>query len=294
MRTMGTSTTTPLPPPPAPGRAASGEAGPARVLGRRPPLPGRRAVLGGVLVGLAVLGTYAAAGSNGSVTARPAVVATRPLGPGHRLGPDDLRIEPAAVPPALDDVLLGDPDDAAGAVLVGPVGPGEPLTRSIIVPGGPSGADGPSVHELSFGIERDHAVGGTLRPGDLVDVLATFGTGEAARTTVLVRRAVVSGHEQATKGAVGSTGSLTVTLALPDEETVVAVTHAVEVGTVTLVRSTASDPTRDRPAPDATTPPADGPAPTPAPTTAVRRSTTTRPDATDDEKTDPPAEGGQP
>ncbi|HET9442113.1 MAG TPA: RcpC/CpaB family pilus assembly protein, partial [Acidimicrobiales bacterium] len=96
---------------------------------------------------------------------------------------------------------------------------------------------GPDEREVSFSLETARAVAGTLRSGERVDVLATFGTGTASYTTAIVRHARVLVAEGGS-GALGDSRNETVTLAVTDPEEALAVTHAVNVGEVTLVRST--------------------------------------------------------
>lgn len=236
----------------------------ARRLGVHGAIPGRRSLVGGLLVGVAVLGTYAAATAVTSTPTRAVVVATIDAGPGHRLTSADVRAATTGLAGDLDGALFASPDEVVGRVLIGPVAPGEPLLPSAVAPRPPAGADGAGFRELSFGIERDHAVGGALQRGDRVDVLATPDGVTGASTTVLVRRAVVTDLDLTGKGSPGSTGRLLLTLALPDEPTVVAVVHAVETGTVTVVRSTASadaDPPPDGGSGEHAGPPGSAPKP---------------------------------
>jgi CBS domain-containing protein len=44
-----------------------------------------------------------------------------------------------------------------------------------------------SAQTMSFAIARTNAVGGTLRPGERIDVLATYGSGEGTYTAYVVR-----------------------------------------------------------------------------------------------------------
>src|SRR5581483_5480586 len=44
----------------------------------------------------------------------------------------------------------------------------------------------PGTRELSVSVDRSRAVGGTLKPGEFVDVLSTFGQGANSSTVVMV------------------------------------------------------------------------------------------------------------
>jgi len=87
---------------------------------------------------------------------------------------------------------------------------------------------------MSIPIDRDHAVGGLLRRGDLVDVVAS---GSGAARYVLVGAEVLSVSE-----ASGSLGSdYSVTLAL-DADEVLRVAAAMSEGSLEIIRSTGADP----------------------------------------------------
>ena len=86
-------------------------------------------------------------------------------------------------------------------------------------------------------IPGSRAVAGTLRPGDRVDVLATFGSGGETYTVAVVRQAEVLDAGR-TGGSLASGDSETITLAVASSDEALAVSHAVTAGEVTLVRST--------------------------------------------------------
>ena len=142
-------------------------------------------------------------------------VAARDLPQDAVLGPGDL--EPAAV--KLPDRLLG------GYVLTARALEGQALTRPLhageLVPLGwlaPVGA-GTGGRSITLPVEPEHAVGGDLRAGDRVDVLATFDAGDVrARTTVLARAVDVIGVVEAEGVSFGDDAIVGVTLSVtPDE-----------------------------------------------------------------------------
>jgi hypothetical protein len=130
--------------------------------------------------------------------------------------------------------------------------------------------------KLSFPIDRADALAGTLRPGERIDVLATYGAGETAYTAYVVRGVpllAVSGDAAGSGLGGGNAGPLTLTVAVTAAEDVQALAHAVATAGLVVTRSTVGEgdtsttpgpyvPSRDRPgpAPD----PAGGPVGAPA------------------------------
>ncbi|HEX2062982.1 MAG TPA: hypothetical protein VHE80_01035, partial [Acidimicrobiales bacterium] len=125
-----------------------------------------------------------------------------------------------------------DPALLVGAVVVGPVAKGELVQASDVVsrPGGQVG------RELSFRIDRARAVDGQLEPGEFVDVLASYGTGADAYTVTVLKAARLV-HRSEPRRALDGGGDEVVTLAMPNGADALAMAHAVNAGTVTLVRA---------------------------------------------------------
>jgi Flp pilus assembly protein CpaB len=101
------------------------------------------------------------------------VVAARTLGRGTELSNEAMRVElvPAAFAPPGG---IASPDGLSGRTLVSDVAEGEAITRTRVeVAGGPVAALIPSGLR-AFSIRPGSPVG-AIRPGDRVDVLATFG-----------------------------------------------------------------------------------------------------------------------
>lgn len=215
-------------------------ASPARRIERRRSLPGGRAVAGGFLVAVATVGVFAAHSRATAVPTRSFVVAGRTLEPGTRLVASDLRVAEVAVADGAalaDRGLFTERGALIGAVTVGPIGAGEFVQASAVVRRtGPSDA-----HEISLAIEPARAVGGALRAGERVHVVATFGAGADAYSTVVVRSAQVVAVEGA-GGGLADTRTLTITLAVTTGDEAIAVAHAVDAGKLTLVRAGAVDP----------------------------------------------------
>jgi len=206
--------------------------GPRRRIDRRVPLPGGRAVVGGLLVALAAVGVFAAWTGATDEPTRPVVVARGDVRPGDVLDPADLEVRELDIPDALASSAYSDPAGLVGAVAVAPLAEGDLVQHSAVVERA-AGAEGAAA-ELSFAIDSDRAVDGRLQVGERVDVLATFGTGIDAETEVVVQGAQVLSATRDDRG-VGAV-RLVLTLGL-DGDDVVALTHAVRAGEVTVVRT---------------------------------------------------------
>ena len=214
--------------------APNGET-PTRRIDRRIPLPGGRAVVGGLLIALAAIGVFAAWTAATEEATRPFVVVAQAVRPGVVLGPSDLEVRGFDLPADVADRAYADPEDLVGAVALAPLGEGELVQRSAVREAGGSGVGRPA-SEMSFAVDADRAVDGGLQVGERVDVLATFGTGEDATTEIVVRGAQVLAATR-NDGGIGSR-TLVLTLALDDSDDVLALTHAVRAGEVTVVRTT--------------------------------------------------------
>jgi hypothetical protein len=171
------------------------------------------------------------------------VVARHALGVGQRITPADLATAPMVLSPTIGSQLaFRDPGRLVGALVVGPVRSGELIQASSVV----AGADATGDRQLSFPIAADRAVDGTLQVGDLVDVLATYGSGADATTVAVVRQATVAARSDAssTLDPAGGAGE-TITLGLARSIDSLAVAHAVNAGQVMLVRSTGASSATD-------------------------------------------------
>jgi Flp pilus assembly protein CpaB len=213
--------------------------GRARQLARRRYLPGGRAVVGAFLVALAAVATFAAylrATTDQSVRY---VVALQALRVGQRLEPADLGTEPMRLPGSVANGLaFRDPAALIGAVVVGPVRAGELIQAGDVS----FGSLGSGNRQLSFSVPLSHAVDGTLKPGDRVDILATYGTGTDSSTRLVAASAeVVSATEPSSVTSNGEP-AVVVTLSVPSAAEAVALAQAANAGEVTLVRSTGVPP----------------------------------------------------
>jgi Flp pilus assembly protein CpaB len=198
-------------------------------------------VLGGLLVAVAGVGTFAAYTNAGQEPTQPVVVVRRDLHAGERLHPDDLRVDHVTLTYDTTARVLTDLDELTGAVLLAPLDAGEIVQRSAVLLDAQADGAAHEGHELTLPVDRDRALNGEISRGELVDVLATYGTGESAYTSVVTRRARVIATS-ATSNGLGSDERIVLTLVLDSPDEVLAATHASIVGVVTVVRATrASD-----------------------------------------------------
>lgn len=203
---------------------------PARRQVARPAgVPGGRAVLGGVLVALAGVGTFMAWSRAAAPPHESYAVADRDLRPGDPLAADAVRFVPMDLPAAVAEAAFRDGASLEGRVTVAPIGAGELIQAGSLSDQG----SGDPAAELSLALPRERAVDGRLRPGDLVDVYAS---GDEGATVVAAGQRVVD--VTAPGGAFADGEELTVTLAVAEAGERAAVVGAASAGTVTLVRTT--------------------------------------------------------
>ncbi|HZJ47697.1 MAG TPA: RcpC/CpaB family pilus assembly protein, partial [Acidimicrobiia bacterium] len=94
-----------------------------------------------------------------------------------------------------------------------------------------------TVRAMSIPVDPEHAVGGTLRAGDRVDVLQSA---DGAARYVLVGAEVLTVSD-GSSGALGGSGRYAITVAL-DAESALEIAAALSEGTLDLVRSTGAAP----------------------------------------------------
>ena len=209
----------------------------AHTLKRRMSLPTARAVVGGLLVSVAMLAVLFASASGRERPSEHFVVARTALTAGSVVTARDLALAPMDLPAELAaSRAYRDPARLVGSVVVAPVGAGELVQASAIAAKAPA-AD----REIALRVERALAVNGRIRPGDRVDVAATFGTGDGAYTAFVVRGAEVIARAQPDE-PLGRNDHEVLTLALASPNDALAVAHAVAAGEVSVVRATGGQP----------------------------------------------------
>jgi Flp pilus assembly protein CpaB len=211
-------------------------------------------VIGGLLVTVAAVVTFAAStASNGGPNGR-LVVANTPIRVGQTIHESDVRSVPVELP---DEVLarsFAAPSAVEGAVAIAPIDADEPINQGA-VRRRPEPGDLPR-HELTFALPREHALDARLQPGEVIDLVATYGSGADAYTVIVARRVRVLDADTASSGAVGVASNVTLTIGLDTDQEVLETTHALEIAKVNVVRSGAGpagvgsavdDPTRSEP-----------------------------------------------
>lgn len=154
----------------------------------RSALPTGRAVLGALLITLAALGVLLAARLGDDATFQEVVVARADIAPGTVIEASDV----ATVRLRLDeqvDGVINDTADVVGNVTLGPVGQLEFLQRSNITTGMPDFMPA-GVAVVSLAVQPDRAPA-SISAGELVSVLATFGSGDEATTELVADRVTV-------------------------------------------------------------------------------------------------------
>ena len=206
----------------------------------RPAWINRRTILGVVLLAISLVGGHSVMES--ARTTVPMWVAATDLASGSVISPGSLRVEEVHLPPRLAAAYLRTDHEIVGQVVTRPIGAGE------LVPAGWVTAESTGEgRAITLPVDPEHAVGGALRPGDLVDIFTTFDPGGSRpRTVSLVREVEVvdivasGGLVMGDKAVVGITISVD-----PDEAQRVA--YAIRTGEIDVVR--VDDPSRSSAAP---------------------------------------------
>jgi Flp pilus assembly protein CpaB len=206
-----------------------------RAVPRRRALPGGRAVIGGFLVAASATGVFAAWSATSSGPSARYVVVTADVAPGERIDAGDVALVGVDLPASQRRVSFTDVDTIVGATALAPLVAGQLVQTSDVAK--PMGA--PERAQVSLRLEPGSAVGGDLRAGDTVDVIATYTAGGEPQTSTISRSAlvvkVISDEQR-----VGSGGSLVLVLAVrPDE--LEAIASASAAGHVTIARTTGVD-----------------------------------------------------
>jgi Flp pilus assembly protein CpaB len=223
--------------PPDPAAATSRPNGSSGANGIRPIpqrrfAPNGRAALGGLLVVLAVLALETIGRPGGASISERYVVARHPLAIGSRITAGDLTTARIGVPSGpLRSRVFNEPARLVGAIVLAPVGEGELIQASAVVAAGAQN----ELRQISVPVEAARALGDRLQPGELVDVIATFGSGGDAFTVAVVSGARVVARDTS-GGTLGDRKSAVVVLAVSTVEDSLAIANAVAAGQISLVR----------------------------------------------------------
>lgn len=206
----------------------------------RMPVLDLRIVTGVLLVAISIVGGLRLAAPSAPGTA--VYAAASDLDAGHvltraDLTPVDLR-GPASLTRTLERVAGGPP---VGRVLRTSVRAGAPIPLDAL------GDVEPPGRELTVPVTPEHALGGALRAGDRVDVLASFDKGtDAARTLTVARDASVRSVTRA-DGLFGQQeGAITAVTVTVVPDSAVALAFAARNGELDIVRSRGGTELRPR------------------------------------------------
>jgi hypothetical protein len=218
------------------GRTADAQPEPARRVERRVGLPSGRAVVGGLLMAIAAVGTFLAYAGATADDSIGVLVTTRALAPGETITAGDVELVSVELPGSVRG-LYGEIDAAVGRQVAAPVGPGEFLLASATAE---RVEDGQAL-EIALTLPASRAVG-RLQPGERIDVFSTWGSEVTELIAVDARVLEVNGG-----GASGLGGNETVLvrLAVGDFAQVEALVHAQAAGDLTMVRASIGRETAD-------------------------------------------------
>ncbi len=202
----------------------------SRLLLRRKGLPGGRALVGGFLVAGAAVSVFAAYLEVTSGPEQSWVLASRDIVAGQEVRPGDVTVADFDVPPELGARAFVDDSPVVGTIAVAPLSAGDIVLATHIAESQVRGHE-----EMSLAVEPARAVGGSLKAGDRIDVLATFGGVERAVTVASDILLIEVDHGDG--GLTGSTG-LVLTIALEPGDDALAITGALNNGQLQLLRTT--------------------------------------------------------
>lgn len=197
-------------------------------------LPNARAIVGALLCVSAALVAWYAATGRADAPVRQLVVASRDISAGMLVSADDLRVDVVVITPELRVRTFADPTQVVGRVALGPIASGDPVLQSATDAGDPLAPK----RQFSLSLPVAAAVGGSLRSGDTVDVLATVERDGTDVTETLARSILVSRVTGSDANVMSPTGDRLITFSVPAELDVELLVNAATTGKVHLVRTT--------------------------------------------------------
>ncbi len=213
---------------------------PTRSIHRRRGLPTGRAVVGAFLVTVASVGLFAAYRNAVATPSTTYVVLDHAVPAGQRITAADIHLEALKLNDQLTSTTFTSIARVEGAVATGFLAADHLLTKSevLLLFPGETAAD-PPWRELSFVLETSRAVDGTLRPGERIDLLATYDSSTSTNTVVVFADTPVLRITDASSEVLSTTGAITITVGLTDPKLVLATVNAVDdAQALTVVRST--------------------------------------------------------
>jgi len=190
------------------------------------PLP----LIGVLLVVVALTGYWSVYSATTGRT--PVLVAAHDLQAGAVLRPSDFRTAELAGDAGTMASLVPEREleTVLGQELVAPVPQGAPLARASLASGGSKAA------AFTLVVPALRALGGALRPGDRVTVLATFDSGAGAQARAIARGLRVLAVGATPEGLDRASASIPVTVALSDPSLAAGLALANTEGKIDLLR----------------------------------------------------------
>ena len=190
------------------------------------PLP----LIGALLIIVALTGYWSVYSSTTGRT--PVLVASHDLQAGAVLRPSDLRTAELAGDAGTIASLVPEREleTVLGQELAAPVPQGAPLARASVASGRPKAA------AFTLVVPALRALGGALRPGDRVTVLATFDSGAGGQARAIARGLRVLTVGAAPEGLDRASASIPVTVALSDPSLAAGLALANTEGKLDLLR----------------------------------------------------------
>lgn len=199
-------------------------------------LPSARAVAGGLLVAVAVLGIFSAHRAASARDDARWLIVDRAVPSGRRITAADLALAPMRIPAATERRAIADPDDVVGKLALVTLRPGDLVVRSALASSAPTASSG---RRVALALGSSDAMGGLIAEGDRVDVVAVGDSTTPAEVVVRGALVVTVGDEEGP--SLGSGGGIDVTLDVADEESAVALIAANASSGVTLVGASPLD-----------------------------------------------------
>ena len=159
--------------------------------------------------------------------------ATRDLAANSTLTSSDLKPVAVKLPSALLARYASAATQVNGELTTRSLREGELLPALSLAPAGTASG----LSSISIPVSPEHAVGGSLRPGDRVDVYATFDAADVrARTTLILRNAEVSDVIEASGLVVGGEAAVGIVVSATPRRAA-AVAFALRTGEIDVVRT---------------------------------------------------------
>lgn len=200
-------------------------------------LPNGRALTGGLLIALSALGLYSAWRSASAGPTQQRLVAVRDIGPGAVIGADDLGLAQVDLYPGTDRRSFADADQLIGRRALIGIRRDELVQRSMVAT--PAGSEQAVSRRITIELSAAAALDGRVESGERIDVVST--DDRSGETRVVAEDVMVESRPTADDSTIGGSGSVRLTLLVPDETTALAVIDAAQTAKVSLIGSSAVD-----------------------------------------------------